>query len=63
MAETKSKGKTKSRGKTKSKQTASPEVTFKCSLCEKQKPIADMKVIRRYRPVIFVCHDCEKTIQ
>jgi hypothetical protein len=38
-------------------------VTFKCRLCEKQKPISEMKIIKRYRPVIFVCSECEKTIQ
>jgi len=38
-------------------------VTFKCRLCEKQKPISEMKIIKRFRPVIFVCHDCEKTLQ
>ena len=38
-------------------------VTFKCRICEKQKPIAEMKIIKRYRPVIFVCQDCEKTLQ
>jgi predicted SprT family Zn-dependent metalloprotease len=38
-------------------------VTFKCRLCEKQKPISEMKIIKRFRPVIFVCQDCEKTLQ
>jgi hypothetical protein len=38
-------------------------VTFKCRLCEKQKPISKMKIIKRFRPVIFVCQDCEKNLQ
>jgi hypothetical protein len=38
-------------------------VTFKCRLCEKQKPISEMKIVKRFRPVIFVCSECEKTIQ
>lgn len=49
---------------TKSKSTAPVSgVTFKCRLCEKQKPISEMKIIKRFRPVIFVCSECEKTIQ
>jgi predicted SprT family Zn-dependent metalloprotease len=60
-AKTKSVAKSKSEGK--SKKVAPSGVTFKCRLCEKQKPISEMKIIKRYRPVIFVCHDCEKTLQ
>jgi transcription elongation factor Elf1 len=56
MAEAKSKSVTKTR------KSASKEVTFKCRLCEKQKPISEMKIIRRFRPVIIVCQDCEKLI-
>ena len=53
----------KSKSKVKSGIAASNEVTFKCGLCEKQKPISEMKIIKRFRPVIFVCQDCEKVIQ
>ena len=52
----------KSKSDIKSEETASG-VTFKCRLCEKQKPISKMKIIKRFRPVIFVCQDCEKTLQ
>jgi hypothetical protein len=49
---------------TKSKTSApATGITFKCRLCEKQKPITDMKILKRFRPVIFVCIECEKTIQ
>jgi hypothetical protein len=44
----------------KQKKETAAEVTFKCRLCEKEKPISDMKLITRYRPVIVVCRDCEK---
>ncbi len=53
----------KSRSETKPRKSASGEVTFKCRLCEKQKPISQMKVITRFRPVIVICRDCEKGIQ
>lgn len=59
MADTKSKSKQK--GDATSKEVMSG-VTFKCRLCEKQKPISEMKVIRRFRPVLFVCQDCEKSL-
>jgi hypothetical protein len=54
---------TKLKGKTKVGKTISNEVTFKCGLCGEQKPIFEMKIIKRFRPVIFVCQDCEKLIQ
>jgi predicted SprT family Zn-dependent metalloprotease len=43
-------------------EAASVGVTFKCRLCEKQRPISEMKIIKRFRPVIFVCQECEKTL-
>ncbi len=61
VAKPKSIPKTKSQAKT--KKVIGIEVTFKCRLCEKQKPISEMKIIKRFRPVMFVCQDCEKTIQ
>ena len=53
----------KPKSEAKSKKAAPAGVTFKCRLCEKQKPISEMKIIKRFRPVIFVCHECEKTLQ
>lgn len=47
----------------KDKKHKSEEVTFKCRLCEKQKLISDMRIITRFRPVIVVCRDCEKTLR
>ena len=46
-----------------SKKEAAAEVTFKCRLCEKEKPISDMKTITRFRPVVVVCRDCEKDLR
>jgi transcription elongation factor Elf1 len=53
----------KPKSKAKSTKVAALGVTFKCRLCEKQKPISEMKIIKRFRPVIFVCHECEKVFQ
>jgi len=57
MAEAKTKSEIKLR------KPAPKDVVFKCRLCEKQKPISEMKVIKRFRPVIIICQDCEKAIQ
>ncbi len=53
----------KTKSGTKSKKSTTKEVVFKCRLCGKQKPISEMKVIKRFRPVIVICQDCEKVIQ
>jgi hypothetical protein len=50
------------KGSSKAKAQAPPEITFKCRICEAQKPISEMKIITRFRPVITVCQDCEKRI-
>jgi len=52
---------TKSAGKTKKESVT--QVTFKCRLCEKEKPITEMKLITRYRPVVVVCNECEKGLR
>jgi hypothetical protein len=46
-----------------SKKETVPEVNFKCSLCEKEKPISEMKTITRFRPVVVVCRNCEKDLR
>jgi hypothetical protein len=48
---------------TKAKKEKTEEVTFKCRLCEKQKPILEMRTLTRFRPVIVVCRDCEKFLR
>lgn len=52
-----------SKGGSKVKKEQPAEVMFKCRLCEKEKPISEMKTITRYRPVVVVCRDCEKDIR
>jgi predicted SprT family Zn-dependent metalloprotease len=47
----------------KEKKQKPEEITFKCRLCEKQRPISEMKIITRFRPVIVVCRDCEKALR
>jgi hypothetical protein len=52
-----------SKAEGKAKKPVTPEITFKCRLCEAQKPIAEMKIVTRFRPVVIVCRDCEKGIR
>jgi len=52
---------TKSGSKAKKEKTE--EITFKCRLCGKQKPISEMRTLTRFRPVIVVCRDCEKFLR
>jgi hypothetical protein len=38
-------------------------VHFKCRLCEKNKPIEDMRTVTRFVPVLVVCKDCARTLR
>jgi hypothetical protein len=51
------------KGGNKAKKDAVLEVMFKCSLCQKEKPISDMKTIALFRPVVTVCRECEKDVR
>jgi hypothetical protein len=51
------------KGGIKAKKDAAPEVKFKCQLCDKEKPISEMKTITRFRPVVVVCRECEKDVR
>jgi hypothetical protein len=51
------------KGGNKSKKDAAFEVMFKCGLCQKEKPISEMKTITRFRPVVVVCRECEKDVR
>ncbi len=53
----------KTKSGTKSIKSTHKDVVFKCRLCEKQKPISEMKVIKRFKPGIIVCQDCEKILR
>ena len=50
------------KGGSKAKKQPAAEVMFKCRLCEKEKPISEMKIITRFRPVMVVCQACEKSV-
>jgi hypothetical protein len=51
------------KGGVKAKKDALLEVMFKCSLCQKEKPLSDMKTIARFRPIVVVCRECEKDVR
>ena len=51
------------KGGNKAKKQATAEVMFKCQLCDKEKPITEMKTITRFRPLVVVCQACEKAIR
>jgi hypothetical protein len=38
-------------------------ITFKCRLCEKDKPLEDMRTVTRFVPVLVVCRDCAKKLR
>jgi hypothetical protein len=52
----------KTRSKAETGKTDSKKVIFKCSLCNKDKPIEDMRMVTRFIPAIVVCQDCAKTL-
>jgi hypothetical protein len=47
----------------KAKKQVTEELTFKCRRCELDKPITEMKIITRFRPVMVVCQKCEKEVR
>ena len=53
----------KTKSGSKAKKEPVTEVMFKCRLCEKEKPISEMKVIARFRPVVVVCRECESNVR
>lgn len=53
----------KSKSVGKQNKSATKEVVFKCRLCGKLRPISQMKTIKRFRPTIIVCQECEKLLQ
>ena len=38
-------------------------ITFTCSRCHRLKPIQEMKILTRFRPIIVVCQDCHKEMR
>jgi len=45
------------------KKPATPEVIFLCRRCEKRKPLAEMRLVTRFVPVLIVCQDCAKELR
>ena len=47
----------------KGEESKAKEVTFKCKLCEKSKPLGEMVVLTRFFPPVVACQDCEKKMR
>ena len=45
------------------KKPAAFEVVFLCARCEKRKPLADMRMVTRFVPVLVVCEECAKELR
>jgi transcription elongation factor Elf1 len=45
------------------KKQETAEITFKCRRCEMEKPISEMKIVTRFRPVMVVCQNCDKELR
>jgi hypothetical protein len=39
------------------------EIRFKCRLCEKEKPLNQMRTVTRFVPALIVCQDCAKRLR
>ncbi len=39
------------------------EIIFRCLRCEGHKPLAEMRVITRFFPLLVVCQECEKELR
>lgn len=35
------------------------EITFKCKICGKTKPLSQLRELRRFFPLIVACSDCD----
>jgi hypothetical protein len=47
----------------KAKKPEPREITFLCRRCEMYKPLADMRTVTRFVPVLVVCKDCAKELR
>jgi hypothetical protein len=52
---------TKAAGK--AKKTEPREITFICRRCEQSKPLAEMRTVTRFVPVLVVCQDCARELR
>jgi len=51
---------TKPEEKEQSNPNETKEITFKCKLCGKIKPLSQLRELRRFFPVIIACTDCDE---
>ena len=47
----------------KAKKPEPREISFLCRRCETYKPLADMRTVTRFVPVLVVCKDCAKELR
>jgi hypothetical protein len=48
---------------TKKKAGSPAKITFKCQGCGKERNLEDMRVIKRFFPMMVVCRECEKELR
>lgn len=36
------------------------DIHLKCALCNKQKPLNEMQLLRRFKPPVLACKDCRR---
>lgn len=53
----------KAKDKIEGGKTGDTEIKFKCRLCEKEKPIQEMRTVTRFIPVLVVCQDCARALR
>jgi hypothetical protein len=39
------------------------EIRFRCRLCQRERPLQEMRTVTRFVPVLIVCRDCAKTLR
>jgi hypothetical protein len=39
------------------------EIRFKCRLCQRERPLHEMRTVTRFIPVLIVCQDCARTLR
>ena len=54
---------TKAKGKSEAGKAGETEIHFKCCLCEKEKPLGEMRTVTRFVPVLVVCEKCARTLR
>jgi transcription elongation factor Elf1 len=52
-----------SKTKSKTRKTETPEITFRCHRCGRDRPIAEMRTVNRFIPALVVCQDCARELR